>query len=78
MTTTIGTVNKIEIEDTSKTARVDIIPTSPPGPLSTFKVTNDNDSSYGAMVSVLVLARLVSFDVTIEHVADKEIDKLTF
>jgi hypothetical protein len=72
MTTFNGTIIKIEVGDNAKTASVQTNPTD------TFKVTNDNESSFEAMMSVLSLARVVSFPVTIEHGADKEINKLTF
>ena len=76
MATFTGIVTKIEVEDTSKTATVVI---DPPGitPPDTFKVTNDSDSSFGAMVSVLARARGTAFLVTVESGADKEINKLT-
>jgi hypothetical protein len=72
MATFTGTITEIEIKDNAKTASVK---TNPP---DSFKVTDDNESSYEAMVSVLSLARLFSFPVTMEHSGDKEIDKLTF
>jgi hypothetical protein len=72
MATFTGVITKIEVQDNAKTASVQ---TSPP---DTFKVTNDNESSFEAMMSVLSLARVVSFPVTIEYSGNKEIDKLTF
>ncbi|HJS64367.1 MAG TPA: hypothetical protein VJ767_05865 [Nitrososphaeraceae archaeon] len=78
MTTFTGQVRKIEVLDTSKTARVEIDTPSVTLP-DTFKVANDDDSSYEAMVSILALARVVvGINVTIEHGGDKEINKLTF
>jgi hypothetical protein len=72
MTTFNGTITEIEVRDNDKTATVKTNPTD------TFKVTNDSVSSFEAMMSVLSLARVVSFPVTIEHGPDKEINKLTF
>lgn len=72
MTTFVGKITAIEITDSSKTATVKT------NPADTFKVTNDNDSSFGAMVSVLVAAKGAPGNVTIEHSGAKEINKLTF
>lgn len=77
MATFTSQVRKIEVLDTSKTARVEIDPPSVTPP-DTFKVANDDDSSYEAMVSILALAKVVGINVTIEHGGDKEINKLTF
>ena len=78
MATFTGRVIQLEVEDKAKTARVQIDPPGTTTPPDTFKVTNDDDSSYGAMVSNLALARVVGINVTIEHKGDKEINKLTF
>ena len=76
MATFTGRVTKIEVQDTGETASVVIDPPGP-NPSGTFKVTNDDDSSYGAMMSVLTISRAFGLVVTADHAADKEINKLS-
>ena len=66
-----GTVNKLEVEDDSKIARVTL-----QGQTDTFQVTKDSDTGFNGMVSVLASAKGNNIPVTLEHDGNIKIDKI--
>jgi hypothetical protein len=67
-----GTITRFTVEDNARTAFVTL---STGG---TFRMTDDNDTAFNAMLSVCTAARILNRSVTLTHDAgNTEVDKVT-
>jgi hypothetical protein len=55
MVTKFGEIKKVTVFDNSRKADIEFDPNPPGGALETLHVTNDKQTSYGAMVSVCTM-----------------------
>ena len=69
MVDTTGNIDKLVVEDDSKTGSVTLA-----GNANIFTVTKDSDSGFNGMVSVLSSAKVTNTAVTLTHDANLKID----
>jgi hypothetical protein len=66
MTVETGRITSVTVKDTAKTAQVEFDQLPPGPPIKKLKVSDDNDSGYGAMITLCILAKIVGAAVRVD------------